>query len=199
MNRGEPSMNLIYDLFMAPFEAMKLRRLRKELLIDVKGTVLEIGTGTGANLPYLPYDRIDYLYLTDIQLSKRVKSYTFPKHLNVSLLECRLEELEIPESSLDSVVFTLVFCSVENASVGLEKVFKLLKPGGKIYFMEHVLPHHHSMRTLAHKFNPMWSKAARGCNLNRETLKAILEAGFVIERHSVSLGGALIEGVASRE
>jgi ubiquinone/menaquinone biosynthesis C-methylase UbiE len=189
-------MDLLYDLFMAPLEAIKLKRLRKTLLVDVRGTVLEIGTGTGANLPYLPYHKINHLYLTDIQLSKGVKSYEFPKHLKVNLLECPLEELEIPESSLDSIVFTLVFCTVENASAGLQKVFRLLKPGGKIYFIEHVLPHHHRLRTLAHKLNPIWSKAASGCNLNRETLNTILKAGFTIERHSVSLGGALIEGVA---
>lgn len=192
-------MNLIYDILMAPFEAIKLKRLRKTLLADVKGAVLEIGTGTGANLPYLPYHNISHLYLTDIQLSKRVKSYAFPKHLKISMLERPLEELELQESSLDSVVFTLVFCSVENPSAGLEKIFKLLKPGGKIYFIEHVLPQHNRLRAIAHKLNPRWSKVASGCNLNRETLKTILEAGFVIERHSVSLGGTLIEGVALRE
>lgn len=191
-------MDLVYDLFMAPLEALKLRQIRKKLLRAVSGRVLEIGTGTGANLPFMPYQYIQSLYLTDLKLSGRVRRYPFPKALQLELMECPIEDLDLPESSMDSIVFTLVFCSVENPQHGLEKIFKLLKPGGRIFFIEHVMPDNHRLRAVVHKINPQWNRIASGCNLNRETLETIRAAGFVIERHSVSLGGALVEGVGVR-
>lgn len=191
-------MDLIYDIFMAPLEALKLKKIRKALLKKVSGRVLEIGTGTGANLPYLPYTNISHLYLSDLHLSERVRRFAFPKSLTVRLLESSLEALEIEESSLDSIVFTLVFCSVEEPSAGLNKVFRLLKPGGKIFFIEHVMPHGKGLKKVVDHVNPHWRNIAGGCNLNRETLQVIQASGFVIERVGVYLGGALVEGIGVR-
>lgn len=188
-------MNLIYDIFMAPFETFRLKKMRKALLTEVSGDVLEIGTGTGANLPFLPYRQMTSLTLSDLKLSKRVMRYRFPVGVKVNRIESPLEDLNFDEGSFDSVVFTLVFCSVEDPLEGLRRVRQLLKPGGKIYFIEHVLPDHHRVRAIAHKLNPGWNEFSKGCNLNRETLDTIREAGFRIERYSVSLGGALLEGI----
>ncbi|SCZ81544.1 class I SAM-dependent methyltransferase [Acidaminobacter hydrogenoformans] len=189
-------MNTIYDWFMAPLEALRLRASRKSLMSKVSGKVLEIGTGTGANLPYFDYSKIEALTLSDLKLSKRARSYVFPEDVEVVYNEAPLEALKVPPSSFDSIVFTLVFCSVDDPLEGLQRVYELLKPGGKIYFIEHVMPDHHHVRKAVNGINPHWRKIASGCNLNRETLETIKEAGFVLEKHSVSLGGALIEGVA---
>lgn len=190
-------MNTIYDWFMAPLEALRLRAVRKALIPGATGSVLEIGTGTGANLPFLDYEKVDTLTLSDIKISRRAKNFKFPKDLKVEILEAPLEDLTVPAQSFDSIVFTLVFCSVTEPLEGLKRVYDLLKPGGKIYFIEHVMPDHkhHRVRKVVNGVNPYWSKIASGCNLNRETLETIKEAGFLLERHSTSLGGALIEGV----
>ena len=189
-------MNTIYDWFMAPLEALRLRAVRKRLMAGASGNVLEIGTGTGANLPFFDYGKIDALTLSDLKFSKRVKRYRFPPGLSVALREQPLEDLDAPAEAFDSIVFTLVFCSVEDPLEGLRRVYQLLKPGGKIYFIEHVLPDQHHLRRAANHLNPHWKRIASGCNLNRENLETIKEAGFILERHSVSLGGILIEGVA---
>lgn len=190
-------MNTLYDWFMAPLEALRLRSVRKTLMPGAAGNVLEIGTGTGANLPFLDYAKINSLTLSDIKLSKRAKHFKFPKGLKVDMLEAPLEDLKLSEQSFDSIVFTLVFCSVTEPLEGLKRVYELLRPGGRIYFIEHVMPDqkHHHVRKVVNGVNPHWRKIASGCNLNRETLETIKEAGFLLERHSTSLGGALIEGV----
>jgi len=190
-------VNTIYDWFMAPLEALRLRAVRKALIPGATGSVLEIGTGTGANLPFLDYEKVDTLTLSDIKISRRAKNFKFPKGLKVEMLEAPLEDLTVPAQSFDSIVFTLVFCSVTEPLEGLRRVYDLLRPGGKIYFIEHVMPDHthHRVRKVVNGINPHWSKIASGCNLNRETLETIKEAGFLLERHSTSLGGALIEGV----
>lgn len=188
-------MNTIYDWFMAPLEALRLRALRKRLMSQASGKVLEIGTGTGANLPFFDYSKIEALTLSDLKLSKRARRYVFPEGVEVVYNEAPLEDLVVSPASFDSIVFTLVFCSVDEPLEGLKRVYDLLKPGGKIFFIEHVLPDHHHARKVVNGINPHWKKIASGCNLNRETLETIKEAGFVLEEHSVSLGGALIEGV----
>ena len=189
-------MNTIYDWFMAPLEALRLRASRKTLMPQASGNVLEIGTGTGANLPFFDYSKIEALTLSDLKLSKRARRYAFPEGVEVAWNEAPLEDLTVAPASFDSIVFTLVFCSVEDPLEGLKRVYELLKPGGKIYFIEHVMPDHHHVRKVVNGLNPHWRKIASGCNLNRETLETIKEAGFILEKHSVSLGGALIEGVA---
>lgn len=189
------ALNSIYDWFMAPLEALRLRASRKSLMPQASGKVLEIGTGTGANLPFFDYSKIEALTLSDLKLSKRARSYVFPEGIEVVYNEAPLEALKVPPSSFDSIVFTLVFCSVDEPLEGLQRVYELLKPGGKIYFIEHVMPDHHHVRKVVNGINPHWRKIASGCNLNRETLETIKEAGFILEKHSVSLGGALIEGV----
>jgi len=190
-------MNSIYDWFMTPLEAFRLRAIRKRIMSGASGNVLEVGTGTGANLPFLDYSKIEALTLSDIKLSKRAKGFNFPHDLKVEMLEAPLEELSAPSQSFDSIVFTLVFCSVSEPLEGLKRVYDLLRPGGRIYFIEHVMPdqRHHHVRKVVNGINPHWRKIASGCNLNRETLETIKEAGFTLERHSTSFGGALIEGV----
>ena len=190
------ALNTIYDWFMAPLEALRLRASRKTLMPQASGNVLEIGTGTGANLPFFDYSKIEALTLSDLKLSKRARRYAFPEGVEVAWNEAPLEDLEVAPASFDSIVFTLVFCSVEDPLEGLKRVYELLKPGGKIYFIEHVMPDHHHVRKVVNGLNPHWRKIASGCNLNRETLETIKEAGFILEKYSVSLGGALIEGVA---
>ncbi|MDK9711824.1 class I SAM-dependent methyltransferase [Acidaminobacter sp.] len=190
-------MNTIYDWFMAPLEALRLKAVRKAIMPGASGKVLEIGTGTGANLPFFDYAKINSLTLSDLKLSKRAKHFKFPKSLKVVMLEAPLEDLTVPPQSFDSIIFTLVFCSVSDPLEGLKRVYDLLRPGGRIYFIEHVMPDHkhNHVRKVVNGVNPHWSKIASGCNLNRETLETIKEAGFLLERHSTSLGGALIEGV----
>ncbi len=85
------------------------------------------------------------------------------------------------DDTFDSIVFTLVFCSVDDPLKGLNEVKRVLKTGGRIYFMEHVMPEHSILKNLFNRLNSSWNKLANGCNLNRETADMIRDAGFEIE------------------
>ncbi len=188
--------DLAYDLFMLPLETFLLNRKRKNIFKDVTGDVLEIGAGTGTNLKYYDYDKLESLTITDQELSPALSNHKYPEHLKVKTLQADAQSLPFPSGSMDSIVFTLVFCSVTDPYVGLREIKRVLKPDGRIFFIEHVLPLHNPMRGIFHKANHQWTKIAGGCNLSRETDKVIEGSGFKIEKLE-RFFGAFITGVAS--
>lgn len=185
----------LYDIFMFPFEFLRLKNVRKKLIGKPFGKVLEVGAGTGVNLDFYDFNQVDTLILLDTTISKKVKHKIFPKNANVKYIEGSVEELPFESDSVDNVVFTLVFCSVTNPLKGLTEIYRILRPGGKIYFIEHVLPNNHHLHELFYRINPGWSKITKGCNVNRQTLKTIVDAGFHIETHREFFSGTFIEGV----
>jgi ubiquinone/menaquinone biosynthesis C-methylase UbiE len=188
--------DLSYDLFMLPLETFLLHRKRKSIFKEVAGNVLEIGAGTGTNLKYYDYGKLKSLTITDQDLSPALTSYKYPKNFNVRTLQADAENLPFESGSMDSIVFTLVFCSVTDPYAGFNEIRRVLKPDGRIFFIEHVLPLHNPMRNVFHRANHQWTKIAGGCNLSRETDKIIEESGFKIEKLE-RFFGAFITGVAS--
>lgn len=187
--------DIVYDIFMYPMEALFLNQARKKILKNASGDVLEIGAGTGVNFKYYDFTKITSLMVSDKELSKKITGYKFPNDIVIGKLDANVEKLDLEENSVDSVVFTLVFCSVDNPLKGLKEIKRVLKPNGRIYFIEHVLPVHNPMKGLFNFINPKWSKIAGGCNLNRETHKIIEDSGFQIENLDRFMG-AFIAGTA---
>lgn len=188
-----------FDLFMLPLERSGLTAVRKQLIAQASGRVLEIGAGTGANLPFYRYDLIEELTISDIELSHAVQNFPFPSPERIHYLASDVEEIPIDSNSIDCVVFTLVFCSVSNPQKGLEEIYRVLKPGGKVLFVEHVLPEEHkSLKWIFNFINPGWRRIANGCNVNRETLDTIREAGFQIKQSQSFFRSAFISGVGVR-
>lgn len=186
----------LFDMFMSPLERLRLTKKRQLLLKNVNGTVLEIGAGTGVNFKHYPYQTMEQLDIIDVELTEKVKHYLFPKSLSVSQHKASVEKLPFPDQTYDYVVFTLVFCSVGDPLKGLQEIKRVLKPEGKIIFMEHVLPTQNPWKHLFHSLNPAWVKIAHGCHLNRETLKTIEQAGFKIEQSERFFKGSFVSGIA---
>lgn len=174
----------IYNTVMAPLENNRLQMKRSLLLEDVAGDVLEIGFGTGANLKHYPYEQMDSLTLVDKSLPDHILLKDIPKNLPLAI-ECGdVEALPFDDASFDSVVFTLVFCSVHTPLQGLQEVSRVLKPNGRIYFLEHVEPVRQPYKDVFNKLTPAWKKVAHGCHLNRDTISLIHKSGFqLIEYH----------------
>lgn len=187
----------LYDILLSPLESLRLSKKRHKLIAPLKGNILEVGVGTGVNFKHYHYHRLKKLDLIDISLTDKVNSYKFPKGLDVTLSELSVEDLPFNDNTYDYVVFTLVFCSVPHPEQGLKEIRRVLKPNGKIIFMEHVLPHHSGLRKLFHKLTPTWKKLAHGCHLNRETLKTISEHGFVINESERYFKGTFVSGIAT--
>lgn len=169
----------IYDVIMTPMEKRILQKARKALVPMVHGRVLEIGAGTGANLPFYPFDLIKQLSFVDTSLHRRITEYPYPPGPSVDFAQGRMESLSFPTNHFDFVVITLVLCSVSDIVMSLHEVYRVLKPGGTMVFIEHVSPRRPVLKHVFDFLTPVWKKIAHNCHLNRKTLKAIRTAGFV--------------------
>jgi ubiquinone/menaquinone biosynthesis C-methylase UbiE len=149
------------------------------LLAEAHGEVLEIGAGTGMNLPLYPPDA----RLTLLEPNPYMRPYLLARAgrlgLKVRLIGARVEAVPCPDNCFDSAVSIHVLCSVRDQARALAEVRRVLKPGGIFLYMEHVAA---EAGTLAHRAqrlaDPVWNRLGDGCHLTRQTGQAISEAGF---------------------
>ncbi|AEG34138.1 Methyltransferase type 11 [Thermus thermophilus SG0.5JP17-16] len=178
---------------------------RRKLLGGLAGTVLEIGPGTGINLAYLP-DGVYWLGLEpNPHLHPWLETALRQRGVLGEVLLGQAEEIPLPQESVDAVVATLVLCSVEDPRRALAEILRVLKPGGRLVFLEHVAaPRGFSLRRFQDLLCPLWSFLGDGCHPNRETLALIREAGFArVEAEAFELPLPLVAphvaGVAWKE
>lgn len=175
----------LYNPIMAAAETAFLQEKRQELLSRAQGQVLEVGAGTGANLPFYPKDA----EVLAIEPSAAMLGYA--RHLiqqeglvkaRVQLLQAGIEDESVaqavPPGGYDYIVATLVLCTVPQAEVAIALLRQWLKPGGKLLVLEHIQAERQPYRWLQHAINPAWKCLAEGCCLNRPTDKILKEQGF---------------------
>ena len=172
-----------YDMLMAGTEKAGLGDHRKKLLQTVRGRVLEIGGGTGANLPFYGAD-IDELVITEPEepmarrLERKLSRYSLP----VRVTRAPAENLPLEDASFDFVVSTLVLCTVNDPTRALEEAHRVLKPGGQLLFLEHVRSDDPKLARWQDRLNGLQTRIGHGCNCNRATLETIEDHGFSITR-----------------
>lgn len=197
-----------YDRLMRRSETACLSQWRAELLGNLSGAVLEVGGGTGVNLPY--YSRaVNRLVFVEPDRHMRWRLERRCRSAGVSNIEVvpeALEALRILPESFDAVVATLVLCSVPDLPAALRQIWTLLQPGGRLVFLEHVAATDNARRLRwQRRLEPLWRRLAGDCHLTRRTEEAILAAGFRIEcihresiRKAVPLVRPSIRGVARK-
>ena len=152
------------------------------LLQDAYGRVLEIGGGTGFNLPHYP-DSVDELIVTEPStgMLDRAKRRAGELGRPVELVQASAEELPLPDDSFDTVVSTLVLCAVDDQARSLAEIKRVLKPDGALLFIEHVRAEDPGLARWQDRLERPWHAIAL-CHPNRATLEAIEAAGFEVER-----------------
>jgi len=170
-----------YDRMLARVEKAGLRDRRARLLESAHGSVLEIGAGTGANLP-LYGGGITDLTVTEPEapMARRLAKRLREQSRAVSLVEAGAEQLPLPDARFDTVVSTLVLCTVADPRRALEEIRRVLKPGGQLLFLEHVRSDDPGLAKWQDRLNGLNRIVAHGCNCNRSTLDTIRQAGFSI-------------------
>lgn len=190
-------MGSFYNFFLYPLEKMGVNKARKELIPRAKKKILEIGSGTGANLKHYHFSDIQSLILSDIKLSKSIKKTHKRNIYKFDLVQLDVQDMPFKDNSFDYVIHTLVFCSVGDVDKGLSEIKRVLKSDGELIFIEHVLPSKKTLKSLFSFLNPAWRKIASGCNLNRDYLKSLKKNNFSISVHKNFMNTAFIYGVAT--
>jgi ubiquinone/menaquinone biosynthesis C-methylase UbiE len=180
----------IYDFMESPMEILSVASWRRDLLSGVTGKVLEVGVGTGKNLPYYP----EGIELTGVDISpkmlERAQRNAETLKIKANLLVMDIEQMSFPDRCFDYVVATFVFCSVSDPIKGLREVRRVLKDDGTALFLEHVRSENWLLGTIMDFFNPV-VRSLIGPNINRRTVENIRMAGFEIVSEK-NMGGTKI-------
>ena len=155
---------------------------REKIVPLAEGTVLDVGIGSGLNIPYYNKSKIKYLYGLDpsIELLNLAKPLAKKNELEIEFLECGAEAIPLPNDSIDTVVITYTLCTIPDTQLSNEEIMRVLKPNGKLLFCEHGLAPDINVVKWQKRINPIWNKIAGGCNLNRDIPKLIRSSGFKI-------------------
>ncbi|MGB3755099.1 MAG: class I SAM-dependent methyltransferase [Rivularia sp. (in: cyanobacteria)] len=151
---------------------------RQQVLAEVEGEVLEIGFGTGLNLSFYP-DEIHKLITVDNNpgvhklAQKRIEKST----ITVDHQILSGENMTMADNTFDSVVSTWTLCSIKKVEQAVKEIHRVLKPGGKLFFIEHGLSNEPSVQTWQNRLNPIQNVIADGCNLNRN-IRSLVEQQF---------------------
>ncbi len=164
---------------------------RNNLISRVHGDVLEVGVGTGANLPFYSGD----VRLTGIDFSPGMLKYARKKassmQIPVQLVEMDAQNMEFADDSFDFVLATCVFCSVPDPVAGLMEMRRVCKPDGRVLLLEHMRSENPVAGLLMDLFNPITVRIS-GANINRKTMGNIHKAGFLVEE-KIELMGTIIQ------
>jgi ubiquinone/menaquinone biosynthesis C-methylase UbiE len=177
-----------YDRMSAKMEKAGLATRRQLLLQGAKGRVLEIGGGTGANLPYYG-EAVEFLTVTEPEgpMLKRLEKRAREEAPGVTVLRAPAEDLPFEDDSFDTAVSTLVLCGVADQPRALRELRRVLKPSGRLLFIEHVRSDDPDVARLQDRMNGV-NRFMVGCDCNRSTLDTIKAAGFdVVEIEQTEL------------
>src|SRR5581483_6041306 len=182
-------MSLRQSIFAATYEPMSrkneeagLRALRQTLLAGAGGRVLEIGAGTGLNLPHYG-DGVESLVVTEPAppMLKRLQRAVREHAPQANVLRAPAEDLPFEDGCFDTVVSTLVLCGVDDQARALREARRVLRPGGRILFLEHVRSDDAQLARLQGRMNWL-NRLIVGCDCNRPTLSTIEAEGFVVSQ-----------------
>jgi ubiquinone/menaquinone biosynthesis C-methylase UbiE len=159
-------------------------KLRSQIVPKAEGVVLEVGMGSGINLPFYDQSKVEYVWGLEPSLGMRNKAEKNLKSssVNVRWLDLPGEKIPLEDDSVDTVLLTFTLCTIPDTSLALKQMRRVLKPGGKLLFCEHGQAEHHNVCSWQNRLNPLWSKLAGGCQLNRKMDELIRNAGFQIEQ-----------------
>ena len=155
---------------------------RKKVVPMAEGKVLEIGIGSGLNLPFYDKSKLDELWGLDPSegLSEMAKQVADEEAMEVNFISAGAEEIPLPDNHFDSVLVTYTMCTIPEVDRANKEIQRVLKSNGKMIFCEHGLAPDKNIKKWQNRINPFWKKLAGGCNINRNIPSLIQESGFDI-------------------
>ena len=168
---------VLYDPVLWVGERVGMRAHRQDLLRHARGRTIELGSGTGLNLPHYP-DDLDDLILTEpeVAMRARLKRKLRRSGRSARVLGAAAERLPFDDGSVDTVVSTLVLCTVNAPDVALQEIARVLRPDGQLLFIEHVRSESPGLASWQDRLAEPWRRFAEGCRCNRATVE-LIQAG----------------------
>tara|TARA_Y100000816_G_C26070714_1_gene563165 strand:- start:598 stop:1221 length:624 start_codon:yes stop_codon:yes gene_type:complete len=156
---------------------------REKIVPNASGTVLEIGIGSGLNIPFYNISKIDKIYGLDpsIQLCKKAIKKAKEINMNIDFLFEGAEEIKLKSNSIDTVVITYTLCSIPNPMDALKEIKRVMRSDGNILFCEHGIAPDIKVSKWQNRINPIWGKLFGGCNINRDIPSIISNSGFKVQ------------------
>jgi ubiquinone/menaquinone biosynthesis C-methylase UbiE len=172
----------LYDRGLRATEEAGLRQMRRELLAGAGGRVLELGAGTGINLELYPED-VEELVLVepDPHMAKRLRARLADSGRDATVVEASAERLPFDDDSLDTAVATLVLCTIPDPAAALAEAARVLKPGGRLLFVEHIRSGEPGLARWQDRLEKPWRFVGDGCHCNRDTIATIGASRFQVE------------------
>lgn len=161
----------------------EMHRWRTQVTAGLSGTVVEIGFGSGLNMPAYPPE-VHLVYAVEPALTARrlAEERIAESHVHVEHVALRGESIPLDDDSCDGALSTFTLCTIPGVEAALAEVLRVLRPGGRFHFLEHGLSPDPSVATWQRRLEPVQKRFADGCHLTRDAAELVRAAGFEIER-----------------
>lgn len=155
-------------------------RQREKVVPLAKGRVLEIGIGSGLNIPFYDAQNVEHLWGLDpsAEMWAIAQKNAADHHLEAEFLQSGAEVIPLDNNSADTVLMTYTMCTIGEIDSALDEIRRVLKPGGKLIFCEHGAAPDKNIERWQNRINPIWKRLAGGCNLNRHIPILLEGSGF---------------------
>jgi len=156
------------------------RRQREKVVPLAAGRVLEIGIGTGLNIPFYDPEQVTHLWGLDpsAEMWSIAQKNARDHHLDVEFIHSGAEAIPLDNNSVDTAVMTYTLCSIPDSHVAMAEIRRVLKPGGKLIYIEHGRAPDEGVLRWQNRLNPLWKVFSGGCNLNRPVPEILEQSGF---------------------
>jgi SAM-dependent methyltransferase len=155
-------------------------RQREKIVPRARGRVLEVGFGSGLNLPFYDSSRVEHLLALDPskELTRMAERAAIESSLEVELLSAGSEEIPLGDGTVDTVLTTYTLCTIPDVTGALREMARVLRPGGQLLFCEHGVAPDPGIRRWQQRMDPLWSRVGGGCHLDRDIPALLDEGGF---------------------
>lgn len=176
----------LYDRYVLPAiincacGAKPIRYQRSKIVPRAGGVVLELGFGSGLNVPYYDTSKVSRVYALEPEegMLVRARKIAAQAPVPIEVLPEKAEEISLPDHSVDTVLVTYALCTIPNPVAALQGARRVLKPGGKLLFCEHGLAPDEKVQRTQRAVEPLWRRIAGGCRLTRDIPALVAAGGF---------------------
>jgi ubiquinone/menaquinone biosynthesis C-methylase UbiE len=176
----------IYDKYLLPklvhftCGQSPAMRQREKVVPMAEGRVLEIGIGSGLNIPFYDARQVEHLWGLDpsAEMWSIAKKNAAEHHLDAEFIQAGAESIPLEDNSANTVLMTFTMCTIPDVHAAMDEIRRVLKPSGRLIFCEHGQAPDKSVQRWQNRLNPVWTRLAGGCNLNRPIAGLLEQSGF---------------------